>query len=90
LKDAGEKVLVARDALTEAEENVRVNRVKYTEGIATSTDVLEAITMQTNAQTNYYKADYELKRSYAKLMYSAGIDLPLIYEKLATEKNGAK
>ena len=90
LKDAGEKVLVARDALTEADENVRVNRVKYTEGIATSTDVLEAITLQTNAQTNYYRADYELKRNYAKLMYSAGIDLPLIYEKLSKESDGAK
>lgn len=88
LKNSCEKVLVSRDALEQADENVRFYRVKYTAGSATSTDVLEAITMQTRAQTNYYIADYELKRSYAKLMYSMGIDLRLIYDRMESEKNG--
>ena len=87
-KDAQEKVLVAEDALKQAEENVRVTRVKYTEGIATTTDVLEAIALQTSAQTNYYTAEYELKRNYTKLMYSMGIDLALIYDTM--ERNGYK
>jgi len=91
LRDAREKVFVAKQALSEAEENVRVNRVKYTEGAATSTDVLEAITLQTNALTNYYNSGYELKRSYAKLMYSMGIDLGLIYDTITKrETDGAK
>jgi len=88
LKDACEKVTVANDALEQAEENVRVYRVKYNAGSATPTEVLEAITEQTKARTNYYKDDYELKRSYAKLMYSMGIDLTLIYEKMENGKNG--
>ena len=83
-KDAGEKLSVAGDALAQAEENVRFYRVKYNNGAATSTDVLEAITLQTKAQINYYSADYELKRSYAKLMYSMGNDLVTVYKK--TEK----
>lgn len=82
LKNAGEKAQVARDALAQADENVRVNRVKYSEGVATSTEVLEAITLQTGAQTNYYSADYEMKRVYARLMYSLGIDLALVYERM--------
>ena len=79
-KNASEKIVVAKDSLEESDENVRFYRVKYTAGSATPTDVLEAISLQTRAQVNYYSADYELKRSYAKLMYSMGIDLALIYE----------
>lgn len=84
VKDAIEKLNVARDALEQAEENVRFYRVKYNNGVATSTDVLEAISLQTKAQTNYFSADYELKRSYAKLIYSIGSDLTAIYKE--TEK----
>ncbi|MDO8663191.1 MAG: TolC family protein [Candidatus Omnitrophota bacterium] len=89
LKNSCEKVLVSKDALEQAEENVRFYRVKYSAGSATTTDVLEAITLQTRAQTNYYSADYELKRSYAKLIYSMGIDMQLVYEKMESGKNGA-
>jgi len=88
LKNACEKVLVGRDALIQAGENVRVYRFKYAVGSATPTEVLEAIALETAAQTNYYRDDYELKRNYAKLMYSMGIDLALVYEKMESEKNG--
>jgi len=88
LKNACEKVAVATDALAQAQENVRFYRVKYQAGSATPSEVLDAITMQTKAQTNYYNDDYELKRTYAKLMYSIGIDLGLIYERMESEKNG--
>ena len=80
LKDAREKFIVAKEALSQAEENVRFYRTKYEAGSATQTDVLEAISLQTRAQSNYYSSDYEVKRGYAKLMYSMGIDLTLIYE----------
>jgi len=90
LKNACEKVSVAKDAIQQADENVRAYRLKYTAGAATSTDVLEAITLQTRAQTNYYSADYELKRNYAKLMYSIGMDLRLIYEKMESDENEPK
>ncbi len=86
LKDACEKVSVAEGALEQADENVRAYRVKYTAGSATSTDVLEAINLQTKAQTNYYSADYELKRNYAKLEYSIGMDLASVYAGLEKEK----
>ena len=87
LKNACEKVLVARGALEQADENVRFYRVKYNAGGATTTDVLEAISLQTKAQANYCTDSYEMKRSYAKLMYSMGLDLSLIYERMEN-KNG--
>ncbi|MDD2752274.1 MAG: TolC family protein [Candidatus Omnitrophica bacterium] len=85
VKNANEKVAVARDALNQADENVRFYRVKYNAGSATSTDVLEAIALQTRAQTNYFSADYELKRDYAKLIYSMGADLASTYERIEKE-----
>lgn len=85
LKNACETVSVAQEALAQSAENVRANRAKYTAGTATSTDVLEAITQETRAQSNYYSADYELKRNYAKLMYAMGLDLTSIYEKAEQE-----
>lgn len=86
LKNACEKVEVAKGALAQADENVRFYRTKYNAGVATTTDVLEAINLQTKAQVNYCTADYEMKRSYAKLMYSIGLDLPLIYERMENKK----
>jgi outer membrane protein len=87
LKNACEKVQVAKGALDQADENVRFYRIKYNAGVATTTDVLEAISLQTKAQVNYYAGDYEVKRNYAKLMYSMGLDLPLIYEKMENKND---
>ena len=67
---------------SQAQENVRVTRVKYAAGSATETEVLEAITLETIARTNYYRDDYELKRGYAKFIYAMGIDLGLVFEKM--------
>ena len=86
LKNACEKVQVAKEALSQADENVRFYRVKYNAGVATTTDVLEAISLQTKAQANFCTDNYEMKRSYAKLMYSMGLDLSLIYEKMESKK----
>ncbi|MDD5594922.1 MAG: TolC family protein [Candidatus Omnitrophica bacterium] len=86
LKNSCEKVQVAHDALEQADENVRFFRTKYNAGVATTTDVLEAISLQTRAQVNYCISDYEMKRNYAKLMYSMGLDLPLIYKKMESKK----
>lgn len=87
LKNACEKVTVAKGALEQSDENVRFYRVKYNAGVATTTDVLEAISLQTKAQVNYCADDYEMKRSYAKLMYSMGLDLPLIYGKMENKND---
>ncbi|MCX5714599.1 MAG: TolC family protein [Candidatus Omnitrophica bacterium] len=87
LKDAKEKTLVAKDALRQAAENVRVMRAKYADGAATPTDVLEAIVLETSAQTNYYNAEYEIKRNYTKLLYSMGIDLSLVYDTMGQNEN---
>jgi outer membrane protein TolC len=75
LINALEKIQVTKDAAFQAEENLRIHKVRYEEGIGTSTDVVDAITLLAKAETNYCRAVYELKKAYAGLQYAMGLDL---------------
>jgi outer membrane protein len=79
LKNASEKIQVTKDAVGQAEENLRINKIRYEEGVGMSTDVVDAITLLTTAETNYYRAMYELQRARAGLQYAIGLDLVSIY-----------
>jgi outer membrane protein TolC len=79
LKNSLEKILVTKGAASQAEENLRINKVRYEEGIGTSTDVIDAITLLTLAETNYCKSVYDLKRAQAELRYAMGLDLVSTY-----------
>ncbi len=80
MKNAAEKINVTKDAVGQAEENLRINKIRYEEGIGTATDVLDAITLLTTAETNYYRAMYEFKRAEAGFMYSVGRDMVSAYK----------
>ncbi|OGW38067.1 MAG: hypothetical protein A2Y97_00215 [Nitrospirae bacterium RBG_13_39_12] len=80
MKIADEKIQVTKDAINQAEENLRINKIKYEEGIGTATDVIDAITLLTKAETNYYTALYEFRQAQAGLMYSIGFDLVSAYK----------
>ncbi|MBI5213753.1 MAG: TolC family protein [Nitrospirae bacterium] len=80
IKNAEEKIRVTKDAVAQAEENLRINKVRYEEGIGTATDVLDAITLLTTAETNYYRAAYELRRAEAGFGYAIGTDLVSAYK----------
>ncbi|MCC6346878.1 MAG: TolC family protein, partial [Nitrospirales bacterium] len=79
LKTAEERLRVARDAIGQAEENLTINRLRYEEGLGTATEVLDAITLLAVAETNRYRARYELQRAYAGLLYAMGADLAAEY-----------
>lgn len=79
MKNADEKIQVTKDAISQAEENMRINKVKYEEGVGTATDVIDAITLLTKAETNFYSALYEYSRAQAGFIYSMGIDLVSAY-----------
>jgi len=80
MKNAAEKILTTKDAVSQAEENLRINRVRYEEGIGTSTDVVDAITLLTTAGTNYHRSGYEFKRAQAGLLYATGADITKEYK----------
>jgi outer membrane protein len=80
LKTAREKITVTKDAVSQAEENLRINRIRYGEGVGTATEVLDAVTLLTIAETNLYKSIYDSKRAEAGLIYSMGKDLVEVYK----------
>ena len=62
LKEAEKHIFVAEKAIEQAEENFRINRERYKEQVATSTDVIDAQTLLTKTKSDYYNAlsDYNI------------------------------
>lgn len=79
LKNALEKLDVALKALSQAEENLRINTIRFEEGVGRSTDVLDAIALSSLAEINYHRARYEVLRAEVGLNYSMGKELSSIY-----------
>jgi outer membrane protein TolC len=77
---ARERVTVTRGAVEQAEENLRINRVKYEAGAGTATDVLDAVTLLSIAETNNYKSVYDLKKAEAAVLYATGTQLSEVYK----------
>ncbi|HOL21949.1 MAG TPA: TolC family protein [bacterium] len=55
-----------------AEENLRVAEMLYKEGMATTTDIVDATTSLTDARNSYYNALYEYQVAYAQLEKAIG------------------
>ncbi|MBF0320760.1 MAG: TolC family protein [Nitrospirae bacterium] len=79
MKSAAEKLQVMKDSVAQAEENLRINRMRYEHGQGTATDVIDAISLLTKTQTNYFSALYEHKRAYAGLLYASGANLTEVF-----------
>lgn len=74
-QSARERVAVTRDAVQQAEENLRINKVRYREGVGTATEVLDAVSLLSIAETNYYHAMYDLAKAEISVRYAMGEDL---------------
>lgn len=70
---------VAETTIAQAKENLRINTLKYREGVGTATDVIDAISLLTTAQTDYYTAVYQYQEALANLLYSIGYNLNKVY-----------
>ncbi len=74
LVSARKRLEAAQEAVSYARENFRLERARFREGLADTTDVLDAETLLTKALTQEIaaKADYEIAR--ARLAYAVGVD----------------
>lgn len=65
LKSAGERIGVAREAVAQAEENLRVTNERFKEGVALNSDVLDAEKALLQAKTGHMQAlvDHELAKA---------------------------
>ena len=71
--EAKKNVPVAELSVHQAEEGFRIAEERYKEHITTSTEVLDAQTLLTQAKTNYYTALYNCNIALAKLYRAIGM-----------------
>jgi len=72
LDEAGKNIPTTEKAVEQAEENLRVSEERYKAQVTTSTEVLDAQTLLTQARTNNYNAIYDEKLARAKLLRALG------------------
>ncbi|MBW1745639.1 MAG: TolC family protein [Deltaproteobacteria bacterium] len=72
LKVAKRNVGTAQESLEQAKENYRITNLQYQQQITTSTEVLDARTLLTQAETNYFGALYGYDTALAEIIRTMG------------------
>jgi outer membrane protein len=72
LDSARQELEVARAAITQSQESLRINQERYEGGLTTITDLLGAEEAALRSQTDYWEAVYRLHTSYANLELASG------------------
>lgn len=67
-----ERIDLARTAITQAEENMRLLRVRYRNGNATPTDIVDSEAAFTRSQQRFFSATYTYLAALARLDYALG------------------
>jgi outer membrane protein len=66
------RIGVTHDAVAQSEENLKVAKDRYREGVGTNTEVLDAETLRTRSHNNYYNAIYDAVTAKIHLRYAVG------------------
>jgi outer membrane protein len=72
LDSARQEVEVARAAIVQAQESLRINQDRYEGGLTTITDLLGAEEATRRSQADYWEAVYRFHTSYANLELASG------------------
>lgn len=72
VKDTAERIRVTEKAVTQGEENLRLNEERYQEQVGTATDVIDAQTLLTRTRVNYWTALYDHQMAKAQLLWAMG------------------
>ena len=67
-----QQIEVARAAIAQAQESLRINQDRYDSGLTTITDLLGAEDAARRSQTDYWEAVYHFQTSYANLELAGG------------------
>ena len=71
-QEAAQRITVAQAAIDSADENLLLARDRYSQGMATQTEVLEAETQRTRSQTNRHAATYDALLAQLQLRRATG------------------
>jgi outer membrane protein TolC len=72
LDSARQEIEVARAAIAQAQDSLRINQNRYDGGLTTITDLLSAEEATRRSQTDYWEAVYRFHTSYANLELASG------------------
>ncbi len=72
IEETLKRINVTEAALKQSEENLRVTRDRYREGVGTNTEVLDAETLRVKSYNNYYNAVYDAVLAQYRLKYVTG------------------
>jgi len=72
IDEAYKRIEVTREAVSQSEENLKVAKDRYREGVGTNTEVLDAETLRTRSYSNYYNAVYDGVLANIRLKYVTG------------------
>lgn len=82
LQTAEMQLEVAKAAMGQAEESLRILKNRYGAGLATMTDLLRAEDAERQCQSNYWHAVYGNAMAYSELLYATGTLTPDAAEEL--------
>lgn len=72
VEETAERIRVTEKAVTQGEENLRLNQERYREQVGTATDVIDAQTLLTRARVNYFSAHYDHQMAKAQMLWAVG------------------
>ncbi len=75
MANARERIKVTTGSVAQAEENLRISKIKYAEGVGIAPDVTDAIALLTLARTTHERARYDYERSQAGYLHATGQNL---------------
>jgi outer membrane protein TolC len=72
VQETRKRIRVTEKAISQAEENLKVNRDRYENGLSTNTEVLDAETLRTRSQFNHANAIYDAVLATLRLKRAVG------------------
>ncbi|MHB8067585.1 MAG: TolC family protein [Desulfobaccales bacterium] len=72
VRDTADRIRVTEKAVSQAEENLRLNGERYKEQVGTATDVIDADTLLTRTRVNYWTSLYDHQMAKAELLWAMG------------------
>jgi outer membrane protein len=84
VQETADRIKTTETAVTQGEENLRLNEERYKEQVGTATDVIDAETLLTRTRVNYYTALYDHQMAKSQLLWAVGA----INDLLPQEKPG--
>ena len=78
-QNAYARIVANKDAVSQGRENLRINQNRYKAGEGTATEVLDAVSLLTIAETNHVRSLYDYRKSEAAVHYAMGEDLLDVY-----------